>query len=86
MTARRRRLEALEAAHAGRVDSAEARMRAAYLDELSDRELDELHAALLRAEGHADPDSEAARVRAEVEAMSDEELWALIARMDGGTP
>ncbi|WP_146160580.1 hypothetical protein [Deinococcus arcticus] len=86
MTAKRKRLEALEVAHAGRMRQVWAARRA-YLDGLSDRELDELHAALLLAQGHPDPEGEAARTRARVQAMSTEELRALIDRCEGrGTP
>ncbi|MVN85168.1 hypothetical protein GO986_00075 [Deinococcus sp. HMF7620] len=60
--------------------------RRAYLAGLSDRELDELHAALLRSRGHPDPEGEAQRVRAEIQAMTDEELRSLIDREERGTP
>lgn len=78
--ARLARLEADPVARQARQDEA----RRAYLDGLTDRELDELHAALLRAQGHEDPEGEAARVRAQVQAMSTEDLRALLARLEGG--
>ncbi|WP_019588730.1 hypothetical protein [Deinococcus apachensis] len=84
MTAKGKRLEALEAAHTARV-ARQQEGRQAYLAGLSDRELDELHVAYLRAEGHPDSDGEAARVRAEIRAMSDEDLRALIDRLERGS-
>lgn len=83
MTARRRRLEVLEAAQGTRPVPDGA--RCAYFEGLSDRELDELHVTLLRRDGHPDPEGEAARVRAEIHAMTDAQLWALIDGQDGGT-
>lgn len=76
-------MEALEARHVARRERGQEEARA-YLAALSDRELDELHAAYLRAEGHPDPDAEAARVGAEIRAMSDADLRALIDRLEAG--
>lgn len=55
-----------------------------YLRGLSNRELNEVHAALLLAGGHEDPEGEAARRRKEIQAMSSEDLRALIDRLEGG--
>lgn len=56
----------------------------AYLAGLSDRELDEVHAAHLRAKGHEALEGEAARRREKIAAMSSEDLRGLLARPEGG--
>lgn len=76
MTAKRKRLDALEV---------QARQREggtvrADLAGLTDAELDAVHVDVLRRDGHTDLDGEAVRSRAEIEAMSEEDLRAYLAR------
>ena len=72
MTGKGKRLDALEAVARQREDSA-AR---AYLEGLTDQELQAAYVAVLRRAGHADPEGEAGRIGAAVAAMTDEQLQA----------
>ncbi|CAM3623499.1 hypothetical protein [Deinococcus frigens] len=81
MTAKRKRLDALEVRAGQREERAWA-----YLGTLSDEELDAVHVDVLRRDGLPDPEGEAARIRAAVEALPDEDLRATLARFTGGRP
>jgi hypothetical protein len=79
MTAKRKRLDALEAQARGRTGRA-------WLEGLSDQELDAVHVATLRRDGHPDPEGEAARTRTAVDAMPEEDLRAWLATLEGARP
>lgn len=72
MTGRRRRVAALEA---GMPEPDDVQ---AWLSRFTEEELKALLVAILRRDGHADPEGEAARRFAEIRTMSTEELLKLV--------